>query len=85
GFRAALHSAIALNVWLQIELAEPWQTRLFDIRSRLGNIMSADAIDEPLAAQAIVGLNEDELHRLYHQPRRNNDHNNLVPEANHAR
>lgn len=55
GFRAALDSAIALTVWLQIELAEPRQPWLFDIRSRLGNIMRADAIDEPLAAQSIVG------------------------------
>ncbi|SUH35891.1 ethanolamine utilization cobalamin adenosyltransferase [Salmonella enterica subsp. enterica] len=29
GFRAALDSAIALTVWLQIELAEPWQPWLF--------------------------------------------------------
>ncbi|MGS9677725.1 ethanolamine utilization cob(I)yrinic acid a,c-diamide adenosyltransferase EutT, partial [Salmonella enterica subsp. enterica serovar Infantis] len=55
GVRAALDSAIALTVWLQIERAEPWQPWLFDIRSRLGNSMRADAIDEPLAAQAIVG------------------------------
>ncbi|EDT6508793.1 ethanolamine utilization cob(I)yrinic acid a,c-diamide adenosyltransferase EutT [Salmonella enterica subsp. enterica] len=85
GFRAALDSAIALTVWLQIELAEPWQPWLFDIRSRLGNIMRADAIDEPLADQAIVGLNSDELHRLSHQPLRYLDHDHLVPEASHGR
>lgn len=39
GFRAVLDSTIALAVWLQIELAEPWQPWLADIRSRLGNIM----------------------------------------------
>ena len=38
-FRAVLDSTIALAVWLQIELAEPWQPWLADIRSRLGNIM----------------------------------------------
>ena len=43
GFRAVLDSTIALAVWLQIELAEPWQPWLADIRSRLGNIMRADA------------------------------------------
>ena len=37
GFRAVLDSTIALAVWLQIELAEPWQPWLADIRSRLGN------------------------------------------------
>ena len=48
-FRAVLDSTIALTVWLQIELAEPWQPWLTDIRSRLGNIMRADALEEPLA------------------------------------
>lgn len=43
-FRAVLDSTIALAVWLQIELAEPWQPWLADIRSRLGNIMRADAL-----------------------------------------
>ena len=56
-----------------------------DIRSRLGNIMRADALDEPLAAQSIVGLNEDALHRLSHQPLRYLDHDHLVPEASHGR
>ena len=85
GFRAALDATIALAVWLQIELAEPWQPWLADIRSRLGNIMRADAVGEPLAAQSIVGLNEDELHRLSHQPLRYLDHDHLVPEAGHGR
>ena len=85
GFRAALDATIALAVWLQIELAEPWQPWLADIRSRLGNIMRADAMDEPPAAQSIVGLNEDELHRLSHQPLRYLGHDHLVPEAAHGR
>ena len=85
GFRAALDASIALAVWLQIELAEPWQPWLADIRSRLGNIMRADALDEPLAAQSIVGLNEDELHQLSHQPLRYLDHDHLAPEASHGR
>ena len=85
GFRAALDSTIALAVWLQIELTEPWQPWLADIRSRLGNIMRADAMDEPLAAQSIVGLNEDDLHRLSHQPLRYLEHDHLVPEASHGR
>lgn len=64
GFRAVLDSTIALAVWLQIELAEPWQPWLADIRSRLGNIMRADALGEPLGCQAIVGLSDEDLHRL---------------------
>ncbi len=63
GFRAVLDSTIALAVWLQIELAEPWQPWLADIRSRLGNIMRADALGEPLGCQAIVGLSDEDLHR----------------------
>lgn len=66
GFRAVLDSTIALAVWLQIELAEPWQPWLADIRSRLGNIMRADALGEPLGCQAIVGLSDEDLHRLSH-------------------
>ncbi|MDN7200348.1 ethanolamine utilization cob(I)yrinic acid a,c-diamide adenosyltransferase EutT, partial [Klebsiella pneumoniae] len=65
-FRAVLDSTIALTVWLQIELAEPWQPWLTDIRSRLGNIMRADALEEPLAAQSIAGFSEAQLHRLSH-------------------
>ncbi len=84
-FRAALDSTIALAVWLQVELAEAWQPWLADIRSRLGNIMRADALDEPLAKQSIVGLNEEELHRLSHQPLSYLDHDHLVPEASHGR
>ncbi len=53
-------------MWLQIELAEPWQPWLADIRSRLGNIMRADALGEPLGEQAIVGLSDEALHRLSH-------------------
>ncbi|HAU4330133.1 ethanolamine utilization cob(I)yrinic acid a,c-diamide adenosyltransferase EutT [Citrobacter freundii] len=85
GFRAALDSTIGLAVWLQIELPEQWQPWLADIRSRLGNIMRADAMDEPLAAQAIVGLSDEDLHRLSHQPLRYLDHDHLVPEASHGR
>ncbi|STI80831.1 cob(I)yrinic acid a,c-diamide adenosyltransferase [Escherichia coli] len=81
GFRAVLDSTIALAVWLQIELAEPWQPWLADIRSRLGNIMRADALGEPLGCQAIVGLSDEDLHRLSHQPLRYLDHDHLVPEA----
>lgn len=43
-------------MWLQIELTEPWQPWLADIRSRLGNIMRADVLGEPLGCQAIVGF-----------------------------
>ncbi|EMV3717267.1 ethanolamine utilization cob(I)yrinic acid a,c-diamide adenosyltransferase EutT [Escherichia coli] len=85
GFLAVLDSTIALAVWLQIELAEPWQPWLADIRSRLGNIMRADALGEPLGCQAIVGLSDEDLHRLSHQPLRYLDHDHLVPEASHGR
>lgn len=83
-FRTVLDSTIALTVWLQIELAEPWQPWLTDIRSRLGNIMRADALEEPLAAQSIAGFSEAQLHRLSHQPLRYLGHDHLVPEARHG-
>ncbi|MBU0242593.1 ethanolamine utilization cob(I)yrinic acid a,c-diamide adenosyltransferase EutT, partial [Escherichia coli] len=53
--------------------------------SRLGNIMRADALGEPLGCQAIVGLSDEDLHRLSHQPLRYLDHDHLVPEASHGR
>lgn len=84
-FRAALDATIALTVWLQVELHECWQPWLADIRSRLGNIMRADALDEPLPPQAIAGLDETALHRLSHQPLRYLGHDHLVPEARHGR
>ena len=84
-FRAVLDSTIALTVWLQIELAESWQPWLMDIRSRLGNIMRADALEEPLAAQSIAGFSKGQLHRLSHQPLRFLGHDHLVPEARHGR
>ncbi len=57
---ALFSTTIALAVWLQIELAEPWQPWLADIRSRLGNIMRADALGKPLGDQAIVGLSDED-------------------------
>ncbi|MBZ1875886.1 ethanolamine utilization cob(I)yrinic acid a,c-diamide adenosyltransferase EutT [Klebsiella pneumoniae] len=52
---------------------------------RLGNIMRADALEEPLAAQSIAGFSEAQLHRLSHQPLRYLGHDHLVPEARHGR
>ena len=34
----------------------------------LGNIMRADALNEPLGEQSIADLNADELHKLSHNP-----------------
>ncbi len=84
-FRAALDGTIAQAIWLQLELAEKWQPWLSDIRSRLGNIMRADALEEALAEQAIVGLSAVDIHRLSHQPLRWLGHDHLVPEVGHGR
>ncbi|EPY5091444.1 ethanolamine utilization cob(I)yrinic acid a,c-diamide adenosyltransferase EutT [Escherichia coli] len=40
---------------------------------------------EPLGSQAIVGLSDEDLHRLSHQPLRYLGHDHLVPEASHGR
>ena len=86
-FRARLDATIAIAVWLQSELktldsAQYW---LADIRSLLGNIMRADALDIPLAAQKIVGLSADELHRLSHQPLKYLGHDHIVPDVTQGR
>ncbi len=48
--------------------------------------MRADALGEPLGCQAIVGLSDEDLHRLSHQPLRYLCHHDyLVPEASHGR
>lgn len=39
---------------------------------------------EPLGCQAIVGLSDEDLHRLSHQPLRYLGHDHLVPEASHG-
>ena len=46
---------------------------------------TSDALGEPLGEQAIVGLSDEDLHRLSHQPLRYLDHDHLVPEASHGR
>lgn len=86
-FRAQLDAAIALAVWLQVELPEPaglaaW---LADIRSLLGQVMRADALDEELPGFAIGGLDADTLHRLSHAPLRYLGHDHLVPEREQGR
>ncbi len=83
-FRAVLDSTIALAVWLQIELAEPWQPWLADIRSRLGNIMRADALGNRWASKRLSGF-LTKIRIGFHQPLRYLDHDHLVPEASHGR
>ena len=84
-FRAVLDSTIALAVWLQIELAEPWQP-CWRISVRvLATLCVPMRWGEPLGEQAIVGLSDEDLHRLSHQPLRYLDHDHLVPEASHGR
>lgn len=86
-FRAQLDAAIALAVWLQVELPEPAELAawLADIRSLLGQLMRADVLDEKLAGFAVGGLDEAVLHRLSHAPLKYLGHDHLVPECGHGR
>ncbi|VTM57956.1 cob(I)yrinic acid a,c-diamide adenosyltransferase [Klebsiella pneumoniae] len=79
-----LDSTIALTCGCKLNWRSPGKPWLTDIRSRLGNIMRADALEEPLAAQSIAGFSEAQLHRLSHQPLRYLGHDHLVPEARHG-
>lgn len=85
--RSQLDAAIALAVWLQVELREPGELALWlgDIRSVLGQVMRADVLGEPLAGFAIGGLADDALHRLSHAPLKYLGHDHLVPELAHGR
>ena len=85
GFRAVLDSTIALAVWLQIELAEPWQPWLADIRSRLGNIMRADALGNRWAAGRLSGFLTKICIGFLISRCAYLDHDHLVPEASHGR
>lgn len=81
-FRAELDAAIALAVWLQVELREPSELALWlaDIRSVLGQLMRADAVDEPLAGFTVGGLDDALIHRISHAPLKYLGHDHVVPE-----
>lgn len=84
-FRAKLDSTIAVAVWLQGEISEEAQGWLSDIRSVLGNIMRADAMDETLPHFVIGGLDEKAIHRLSHTPLPYLEHDHIVPSVEHGR
>lgn len=84
-FRAKLDSCIATAVWLQIEVSSNPQQWLSDIRSVLGNIMRADALNEPLNDFMIGGLDEKALHKVSHNPLKYLGHDHIVPSVEHGR
>lgn len=84
-FRAKLDTCIATAVWLQIEISENPQQWLSDIRSVLGNIMRADALNEPLNDFMIGGLNEKAIHEVSHNPLKYLGHDHIVPSVEHGR
>ena len=85
GFRAVLDSTIALAVWLQIELAGTVAAVAGGHPLASWQHYACRCAGEPLGEQAIVGLSDEDLHRLSHQPLRYLDHDHLVPEASHGR
>lgn len=85
GFRAKLDSTISMAVWLQGEVSDYAQSWLTDIRSVLGNIMRADAMDETLPHFAIGGLDEKSIHQLSHFPLKYLEHDHIVPAFEHGK
>ena len=85
GFRAKLDSTIAVAVWLQGEVSDYAQSWLTDIRSVLGNIMRADAVDEPLPHFMIGGMDEKSIHQLSHYPLKYLEHDHIVPAFEHGK
>lgn len=85
--RAQLDAAIALAVWLQVELREPQElvAWLGDLRSVLGQVMRADVLGESLPGFSIGGLDDGALHRFSHAPLKYLGHDHLVPELAHGR
>lgn len=84
-FRARLDSTIATAVWLQGEVSQEPQVWLNDIRSVLGNIMRADAMDETLPHFVIGGMDEKAIHQMSHFPLKYIDHDHIVPAFEHGR
>jgi len=84
GFRAKLDSTISMAVWLQGEVSDYAQSWLTDIRSVLGNIMRADAMDETLPHFVIDGLDEKAIHQLSHFPLKYLEHDHIVPAFEHG-
>lgn len=84
-FRAKLDTCIATAVWLQIEVSADAQLWLADIRSVLGNVMRADALNEVLTDFVIGGFDENAIHALSHQPLKYLGHDHIVPALEHGR
>lgn len=85
GFRAKLDSTISLAVWLQGEVSDYAQSWLTDIRSVLGNIMRADAMDQTLPHFVIGELDEKYIHQLSHFPLKYLEHDHIVPAFEHGK
>lgn len=84
-FRAKLDSCIATAVWLQLEVSSQAQLWLADIRSVLGNIMRADALNEALSDFMIGGFDEEAIHKFSHNPLKYLEHDHIVPSSNDGR
>ena len=84
-FRAKLDSCIATAVWLQLEVSSNAQLWLADIRSVLGNIMRADALNETLNDFMIGGFDEDAIHKFSHNPIKYLEHDHVVPSSTDGR
>lgn len=84
-FRAKLDTCIATAVWLQIEVSSQAQLWLADIRSVLGNVMRADALNEILTDFMIGGFDEEAIHKFSHHPLKYLEHDHIVPSSSDGR
>lgn len=84
-FRSKLDTCIATAVWLQLEVSSHVQLWLADIRSVLGNVMRADALNETLHDFMIGGFDEEAIHKFSHHPLKYLEHDHIVPSASDGR
>ena len=88
-FRGRVDSAIAQAVllqaeWRQADFAAPLQRMLADLRSALGNVLRAEAVDAPMPEVVMGEFDAAKIHALSHDPLKYLGHDHVVPAVDHG-
>lgn len=87
--RGRIDTAIAQAVLLQAEwqasgLPVTLQAMLADVRGALGNVLRAEAMDEPVPPIMLGELNAEQIHLISHKPLQYLGHDHIVPSIEHG-
>lgn len=88
-FRGRVDTAIAQAVLVQVEwkssaMSAVLQRMLADVRGALGNVLRAEALDEPMPAIVVGEFDEAQIHALSHNPLKHLGHDHIVPSIEHG-